>query len=350
MARDVRRFDVATAIRDRTYHKIGYTGVQGSGKTFSMLRTALGITMVAGGKIVFLDTENGRAKDYAPRKGCKADNVSTFDFEWIDFQPPYSPVDYIDAFNYALSLNPTVIIADSMSHEHDGPGGVLEWHEAEMRRLLKDDDDPPEWKLKKFSFPAWAKPKEARRKLVQLISLCKCHVLEGFRADEKTAMPEKGSENKELIKLGFMPIGGKPYLYDMKFNLMFPPGAEGKPDWHTVSPAQEAFIKKPPIWARPYLSSTEPRQIDEQFGIELAKWSMGGDEKPPQAESAHDTQIKAMAGRLKALGDSGRFKNLDTGPKRLTWISTQLGRKIEKLSEITEDELARLVAFVGEME
>lgn len=39
------------------------------------------------------------------------------------------------AFRFAKKSSAGVVVIDSCSHEHDGPGGLLEQHEAELTRM-----------------------------------------------------------------------------------------------------------------------------------------------------------------------------------------------------------------------
>jgi len=101
---------------------IAIAGPQASGKTTSALRIATGITKASGGKICLIDTENKRALRYA----------NNFNFNHMSFDPPFSPLRYLEALDAATEEGygeGDVIIIDSTSHEHEGPGGVLDMHE-----------------------------------------------------------------------------------------------------------------------------------------------------------------------------------------------------------------------------
>lgn len=115
-----REFTMQKAVRGQVPLLIGLTGPSGSGKTFSALRLAKGIQSIVGGKICGVDTESRRMLHYA-------DN---FDFQHVDFQAPFGSLDYLAALQACVAGGAKVIIVDSMSHEHSGVGGMIEYQEA----------------------------------------------------------------------------------------------------------------------------------------------------------------------------------------------------------------------------
>src|SRR5690606_35477146 len=139
-----RTFEDRPAVRTATPLLFGLIGPSGSGKTFSALRIASGMQRVIGGDIFLIDTESSRALHYAEK----------FRFRHVAFTPPFSPLDYLGAIEHCVSKGAKIVIIDSMSHEHEGPGGVLEWHEQEVERLMQL------WRTssaEKVNIPAWGK-------------------------------------------------------------------------------------------------------------------------------------------------------------------------------------------------
>jgi predicted ABC-type transport system involved in lysophospholipase L1 biosynthesis ATPase subunit len=94
-----RRFDIRPAVRQKVPLLLGLAGPSGSGKTYSALRLAAGIAEVTGGDVVVIDTENRRAQHYADQ----------FNFQHIDFAPPYGPLDYLAALQTAERTRPACI-------------------------------------------------------------------------------------------------------------------------------------------------------------------------------------------------------------------------------------------------
>src|SRR4051794_9429683 len=104
-------FQFRPAVRERTPLLIGLAGPSGSGKTFSALRLATGLA--AGGPVFFVDTESRRGLHYADQ----------FRFQHCDLTAPFRPNSYLEALTAAKAAGAAVVIVDSMSHEHEGPGG-----------------------------------------------------------------------------------------------------------------------------------------------------------------------------------------------------------------------------------
>ncbi len=142
-----RQFTDKPAVREAVPLLIGLFGPSGGGKSFSALRLATGIQRVSGGKIYAIDTEARRMLHYADK----------FKFQHVDFKAPFGPLDYLAAVEHCVKQGAKVIIVDSMSHEHEGEGGVLDQHEIGM--------DGKESK----SFGAWKKPKAERQRFINTI-------------------------------------------------------------------------------------------------------------------------------------------------------------------------------------
>ena len=120
-------FTFRPAVRENVGLLIGLIGASGSGKTFTAMQLASGI---AGDKpFALIDTEAGRAKHYADQ----------FRFDHGDLKPPFSPHAYAEAIHAADAAQYSVIVVDSMSHQHAGEGGVLDMQEAELNRMAGDD-------------------------------------------------------------------------------------------------------------------------------------------------------------------------------------------------------------------
>src|SRR5262249_49272518 len=146
-----RVFEAVDAVRDTVPLLTAFTSPSSAGKTKSALRCATGMQEVTGGDIYFLDTESKRAKHYADE----------FKFKHVEFGAPFGSLDYLAAIRYCAARTKGPIVVDSMSHEHAGVGGYLEYHAAELERLDKDNR-----KGDRNNFTAYIKPSAARRKLL----------------------------------------------------------------------------------------------------------------------------------------------------------------------------------------
>ena len=148
-----RQFNVSPAKRQAVNLIIGLVGPSSSGKTYTALELASGIQSVSGGDIDFIDTEHGRGLFYA-------DN---FKFNHIPFSAPFASLDYLEAMTQSAKRGAKVIIVDSCSHEHDGEGGMVDYQDQELTRMAGTDYA----KRERMQMLAWAKPKKARRTLLQ---------------------------------------------------------------------------------------------------------------------------------------------------------------------------------------
>lgn len=251
------RFALRPATREQTPLLIGLVGPSGSGKTFSALRLAAGIQSVVGGVVAVIDTEARRALHYAGK----------FAFRHMDFAPPHGPDSYLEAIRTAVAEGARTIVVDSMSHEHEGEGGVLEWHEAELDRIAGDDFR----KREAVNLLGWAKPKGARRKLINGLLQLHANFIFCFRAKEKVKMVKNAQGKAEIVPLGWQAIAGDEFVYEMVDRFLLLPGAEGRPAWDTESLA--TGVPKLTEDHRELLSAGD--QLDERIGAALAEWAMG---------------------------------------------------------------------------
>jgi hypothetical protein len=103
---------IVKAKREAIYTKVLLGGCSGSGKTFSALRMATGmseeLSKVTGKdeRICYIDTENRRSCYYAKK----------FDFDILELDE-HSPENYIDAISDALDSDYHIIVIDSASLE-----------------------------------------------------------------------------------------------------------------------------------------------------------------------------------------------------------------------------------------
>lgn len=238
------------AVRENTPLIIGIGGPTKSGKTYSALRLAMGLAN--GGKVAMLNAEGPRGHQYAEK----------FTYLACDLTPPFRPTSYTEALGEAAKLSPAVVIIDSASHMHDGPGGVLEWHEEILDRMAGKDYA----KRQRSTFTAWVEPKAAENQFIYAMLGLKCPVILCFRAKEKI----KIVKGQEPIDLGWQPIAGERVAFETIFTLMLPPHSGGVPDL-SISQMREPFDALVP----------PGKPIDEALGRQLAAWAKGGASTSP---------------------------------------------------------------------
>jgi energy-coupling factor transporter ATP-binding protein EcfA2 len=273
------------AVRERVPLLVGLVGPSGSGKTFSALRLAAGIQRVDGGDIYVVDTEARRALHYADR----------FEFRHVEFGAPFGPLDYLAAVDYCVGKGAKIIIVDSMSHEHEGPGGVLEMHEQETQRLVSQWKSTPD----KVKFSAWVKPKAERRRLLNSIVQRNAHFIFCFRAKEKL----KIIPGKEPVHLGWQAIAGEEFIYEMTMSLYLPPGGKGKPDLAPQEIGEKALLKIP----IQFQQMVHFRELDEETGSALARWAAGDAIGGQTAGKATPQTSKPSSGQPGASPEASRL-------------------------------------------
>lgn len=253
-----RTFEAKPAVRKEEPLLLGMVGPPGGGKSLSSLRIAKGIQSVRGGPIIFIDTEGGRARKYH----------DVIPFEIVEFGPPCRPEDFLSAIQQQLDRKPAAVIVDSMSDEHEGQGGYLEWHDEMIPRMGGN-----EW-------AAWAKPKASRKKLISGILKIKTPLIFTFRAREKTKQ-----EGKKVINIGWQPVAPLEIVHTLDLTCILPPRANGVPVWKSDKIGED-FIIKLPQYLAPYIK--EGHALDENMGAAFARWAKG-DNSPASRAPADRT-------------------------------------------------------------
>lgn len=271
---------------------IGLMAPSGGGKTFSSLRLATGIQQVTGGDIYVIDTEARRALNYA----------DSFKFKHLDFKAPFGPLDYLAAVEHCYNKGGRVIIVDSMSHEHEGPGGVLEMHDTELKRLGGGD---------KMNMLAWQKPKSERRRFINTILQMTANFVFCFRAKEKLKM----TPGKQPEQLGFMPIAGEEFVFEMTANCLLLPNSGGVPCWKSDYSGESAMMKLPEQFKKVLTADKEP--LSESVGVQLAQWARGGVAKPKVATTTDQSLLD-----LAALEDMAASKIVEGNAALVAWGQT----------------------------
>lgn len=250
-------FQIRPAQRSHVPLVIGLAGPSGSGKTFSALLLARGLAGTDG-HIVLIDTENGRAQMYA--------DIGS-PWEWLDFPAPFTPERYVEALAAAELRTPAVIVLDSISHEHDGQGGLNDIVETYLQTRAGDDDK----KRGSLSFAAWGEAKQRHKRLVSHILRLRCHLIVCMRAQDKIELVKNSKGKLEAIPKrtmigvdGWEPISERRLPYELTLSLLLLPSAPGVP----------RPIKLP----EPLHGLVPPdRPLDEQVGVQLARWATPAD-------------------------------------------------------------------------
>lgn len=275
------------AVRVQTPVIVGLAGPSKSGKTYSALRLATG--MANGGKIAMINTEGPRGHQYADK----------FNYDACDLSEPFSMKNYEEAIKATAKFNPVVLIIDSMSHAHEGIGGMLDQHEAQLDKMCPGSDYQ---KKQRMTWAAWIKPKADEASMINTMLQQKFHIILCFRAKEKL----KIQKSKEPENLGWRPIASDRIHYETAVTLILPPSCKGKPD----------LTEKGSELREPYDSMIKNEQINEDLGKKIAEWASGGISKPntthesskPTEEPAGDNQT--LEERLSNCDDMEQIINV----------------------------------------
>ncbi len=250
-------FIIQKAVREQLPIKALLSGSSGSGKTYSSLILAKGITNKSGGTIYLGNTEGPRGKLYADE----------FDYELIDFDAPRSTERYIALIKQVESIAPkgSVLIIDSLSHE---------W--TYLNELVN--------KMPGNSFQNWGKVKPIHQKMVDTIVESPLHIIATGRGKDEYVM-ETNNNNKQQPKkvgVGIQQDKDAEYEYIVTFNIAQDTHVasvmkdnthlfEGRFDVLKVSDGEALYN-----WANS--GSESPKELQQRV-IELAK-ELGGSANP----------------------------------------------------------------------
>jgi hypothetical protein len=301
-----RTFKASPAIVAEVPLLIGLLGPPGGGKTFSALRLATGIARVRGGEVYVIDTEGARATKYASR----------FAFQHVPFGPPYKPTDFLASIHQMAEAGAGAIVVDSMSDEHEGEGGVLDWHDQELDRMAGND-----WqKRERVGQASWIKPKADRRKLIDGLLRIKTPIIMCFRAREKVKQIKNDRGRMEPTNIGYQPIAPMEIVHTLDLTCLLPPKADGVPVWKSDKIGED-FIIKLPEFLRPFI--TDGAQLSEEMGERFAAWARGDDMEPrtdspaPQRHNVttspqpDPTQAPRDISEVARMGDEAAERGMD---------------------------------------
>jgi hypothetical protein len=170
--------------------KLAIQGCAGSGKTYSSLLLAFGLTS-QWRNIAIIDSENGSADLYAHLGQYNVLNLSN----------NYSPENYIEAIEICEKAGMEVIIVDSLSQSWDF---LLEYHAG----------------LSGNSFTNWSKITPRQNALIQKILQSKAHVICTMRTKQDYVLNQKdGKFVPEKVGLKAVQRDGLDYEFTLVFDV-----------------------------------------------------------------------------------------------------------------------------------
>lgn len=262
---------------------IGLAAPSGGGKTLSALELAHGFQDVQGGKIGMLDSEAGRGNHYQDTE-MASDKTRKYKYEYAKFSAPFRPMNYQENIAAAVKQGIKHLIIDSMSHMHEGPGGILEWHEQEVERMSKNEAErggktytgPNE----RHNLPAWQKPKMAVAHFRAFFTQQEINLIFCFRAKEKLKLVPGGKP----VPLGFQPIITEELIFEMITCFLLYPGSGGVPNYTAMEAEEKKVIKIPKYFLPVFADQKKPLSV--WHGKQMARWAMGSKDETKPAPAA----------------------------------------------------------------
>jgi len=173
--------------------KLGLQSVSGGGKTYSALLLAYGL-INDWSKIAVIDTENHSADLYA----------HLGNYQVLALEQPFTPERYIEAIEICEKAGMEAIIIDSISHEWESTGGILDIHGAMMGN----------------SFTNWSKVTPRHNAFIQKILQSQSHIIATIRSKQDYVLSEKnGKMVPEKIGLKGVTREGLDYEFTLVFEL-----------------------------------------------------------------------------------------------------------------------------------
>ena len=291
----------------------GIAGGTGSGKTYSALRLAKGIVK-SGEIIAMIDTEKGRGRMYADE----------FEYLYEQIDPPFRPEKYQEAMQAAVNQGAKCIIVDSMSHEWEGIGGLLEWAGDIAEDMANRHGGGPD----KYSFASWKKPKVAHQKLVQFMINYEIHVILCFRAKEKMGLRPGRNGKQEVVNLGWTPITDKDSLpYEATFIAVLTADQVGVPTFSYKALSHKLTHVFP-----------EGRQLCEEHGKLLREWADKGEQATGGSQAQQQEQPDYVEqARAEARKGRDAFMAFWNGPGKTNGIRAACKPYLAELQRLSEE-------------
>lgn len=235
--------------------KMALQGSAGSGKTYSSLLLAKGLTGGDLSKVGIIDTENGSADLYA----------HLGNYNVLSLAPPFTPENYIKAIEVCESAGMEVIILDSLSHSWDE---LLDFHS----------------KLAGNSFTNWGKITPRLNSLINKILQCKSHVIATMRTKQDYVLNEKdGKKVPEKVGLKSVMRDGVDYEFTLVFDVDIKHFAVSSKDRTGLFMGKPDFV------------------ISENTGKEILEWcNAGTNVQPTNTEVSLPTKAPDIRSMQKA--------------------------------------------------
>lgn len=298
--------EIRKAVRRALPQIISIAGVSGSGKTYSALLMAAGLSG-PGGKIGFLDSENGRGVLYSDSPGIMAALPQGYDT--IELSAPFHPHRYIEAIDKFEEAGYAVLVIDSGSHAWEGEGGASDIAAADKGR--------------------WNKAKLANKRFVARLLNSSMHIIVCLRAREKSKIiPASNGKKEEVVSLGILPICEKNFPFEMLLSFMVEADTHSAIPVKVPEPLQKIFAK--------------PVMITKAIGEQIREWNDTGTVADPLERLQRRAAAVAEDG-LEAYG--AFFKALPAGPQKKALADSTHEANKKRAAEVDAARKAEIKVF-----
>lgn len=263
--------NIVPAQRDAARLVFGLAGVSGEGKTYTAIMLAYGLAGYDASKIGFIDTENKRGRLYANILKKHPTHPTDVPFWIADLEPPFTPQRCADAIKEFNDFRASkghggieVLVFDSVTHEYEGTGGVMEI--AELQALGQGPKKRPNWAL----------AKKLHKDFMNVLLQSNAHVIPCIRAREKgkeVEIEDRGQKKKVFQMDGVpSPIQERNFMFEMTASLMM---------WNQ---GQAQSVLKCPEELKPMLGRQEG-YITSADGFAIRQWLAEGGEIDQKREN-----------------------------------------------------------------
>lgn len=246
--------ELRRAQRKQIKMKLGIQAPSGAGKTYSSLLLAYGL-IGDWSKIAVIDTENHSSELYS----------HLGEYNVLPLKEPFSPERYIEAIETCENAGMEVVIIDSISHEWDGKGGILEVHS----------------KMTGNSFTNWHKVTPRHNEFVQKILQSPMHIIATIRSKQDYVLSDKnGKMVPEKVGLKGVQRDGVDYELTIVFELDLKHNAVATKDRTSM------FVDKPQF------------VISEATGKRIREWCNKGVGVEQVKKEIEQAQSREELGRI----------------------------------------------------
>jgi hypothetical protein len=181
------------ATRQKAKIRLGLSAVSGGGKTYSAILIAKGLSSGDLSKVAIIDTENGSADLYA----------HLGNYNVLTLTAPFTPERYVEAIKTCEEAGMNVIIIDSITHEWNGKGGILEIHSS----------------MTGNSFTNWSTLTPRHQKFIDAILSSKCHVITTVRRKQDYDLSKDSNGKTRVEKAGLKEETREGFEYELTANI-----------------------------------------------------------------------------------------------------------------------------------